>query len=222
MPPPPARASCRFSTFSHSFLIPYTFWAGLIGGTFFTTASHGTDQLIVQRLLAARRQKQSVTALLIERSGSSVSVRAVSDRRSHAVGLLPRALGELWQARPDLSHIHRHAHAARNLRLADRCDPGGRNVESQRSAKFSLVERDHGFLCASLRPQADEQNKDAAFADRNSGLGARAVSAWRSLLCTKSGAWSKWVCRSPPWPTEPARRVSAWACLRAGQTKPER
>ncbi len=44
--------------------IPYTFWAGVIGGTFFTTASHGTDQLIVQRLLAARGQKQSVAALL--------------------------------------------------------------------------------------------------------------------------------------------------------------
>jgi SSS family solute:Na+ symporter len=42
----------------------YTFWAGLIGGTFLTTASHGTDQLIVQRLLAARGQRQSATALL--------------------------------------------------------------------------------------------------------------------------------------------------------------
>ena len=50
--------------FTPSFWIPYTFWAGLIGGTFFTVASHGTDQLIVQRLLAARNQKQSVTALL--------------------------------------------------------------------------------------------------------------------------------------------------------------
>src|SRR5882724_751679 len=50
--------------FSVSPWIPYTFWAGLIGGTFLTTASHGTDQLIVQRLLAARGQKQSVTALL--------------------------------------------------------------------------------------------------------------------------------------------------------------
>ncbi len=50
--------------FSTSAWIPYTFWAGLIGGTFLTTASHGTDQLIVQRLLAARGQKQSVTALL--------------------------------------------------------------------------------------------------------------------------------------------------------------
>jgi SSS family transporter len=50
--------------FRPSFWIPYTFWAGVIGGTFFTTASHGTDQLIVQRLLAARGQKQSITALL--------------------------------------------------------------------------------------------------------------------------------------------------------------
>jgi solute:Na+ symporter, SSS family len=41
-----------------------TFWAGLLGGAFLTTASHGTDQLIVQRLLAARNQRQSVTALL--------------------------------------------------------------------------------------------------------------------------------------------------------------
>ncbi len=43
---------------------PYTLWAGIIGGAFFNTASHGTDQLIVQRLLAARNQKQSVLALL--------------------------------------------------------------------------------------------------------------------------------------------------------------
>jgi SSS family solute:Na+ symporter len=50
--------------FSTSVWVPYTFWAGLIGGTFFTTASHGTDQLIVQRLLAARGQKQSATALV--------------------------------------------------------------------------------------------------------------------------------------------------------------
>lgn len=54
----------RVFDFAPDFWKPYTFWAGLIGGTFFTTASHGTDQLIVQRLLAARNQRQSVTALL--------------------------------------------------------------------------------------------------------------------------------------------------------------
>lgn len=50
--------------FSTSPWTPYTFWAGVIGGSFFTVASHGTDQLIVQRLLAARGQKQSATALI--------------------------------------------------------------------------------------------------------------------------------------------------------------
>jgi Na+/proline symporter len=42
---------------------PYTFWAGLAGGCFLTTASHGTDQLMVQRLLSARDERQSRTAL---------------------------------------------------------------------------------------------------------------------------------------------------------------
>src|SRR3989441_9274636 len=46
---------------------PYTFWAGLVGGAFFITASHGTDQLIVQRLLAARSHRQSLTALMSSR-----------------------------------------------------------------------------------------------------------------------------------------------------------
>src|SRR6266478_3594012 len=42
----------------------YTFWSGVIGGAFFTLASHGTDQTIVQRLLAARNQRDSGRALL--------------------------------------------------------------------------------------------------------------------------------------------------------------
>jgi solute:Na+ symporter, SSS family len=41
----------------------YSFWAGLIGGCFLTTASHGTEQLMVQRLLAARTEGQSRAAL---------------------------------------------------------------------------------------------------------------------------------------------------------------
>ncbi|MGD0509574.1 MAG: sodium:solute symporter [Terriglobales bacterium] len=53
-----------------NFTKPYTLWAGIIGGAIFTTASHGTDQLIVQRLLAARNQRQS--ALAIVSSGVAV------------------------------------------------------------------------------------------------------------------------------------------------------
>src|SRR5207249_10129459 len=54
----------RVFDFTPTFWKPYTFWAGVIGGAFLTTASHGTDQLIVQRLLAARGLRQSKAALL--------------------------------------------------------------------------------------------------------------------------------------------------------------
>ncbi len=49
---------------SEFFSRTYTFWAGIIGGCFLTTASHGTEQLLVQRLLAARNQADSRKALL--------------------------------------------------------------------------------------------------------------------------------------------------------------
>lgn len=45
------------------FARPYSFWAGVLGGCFLTTASHGTEQLMVQRLLAARSERQSRVAL---------------------------------------------------------------------------------------------------------------------------------------------------------------
>jgi SSS family transporter len=54
----------RFAFTSEFFSRTYSFWAGLIGGCFLTTASHGTEQLLVQRLLAARSLKESRAALL--------------------------------------------------------------------------------------------------------------------------------------------------------------
>ena len=42
----------------------YTLWIGLIGGAFLTLATHGTDQLTVQRLLSARRQREASWALI--------------------------------------------------------------------------------------------------------------------------------------------------------------
>jgi SSS family transporter len=41
----------------------YSFFAGFLGGCFLTTASHGTEQLMVQRLLSARSEGESRTAL---------------------------------------------------------------------------------------------------------------------------------------------------------------
>lgn len=58
--------------FQFSLAVPYTFWAGLIGGGFLTMASHGTDQLIVQRLLTCKDLRASQKALM----GSALAVMA--------------------------------------------------------------------------------------------------------------------------------------------------
>jgi solute:Na+ symporter, SSS family len=59
-----AGGKLRVFDFAFSLTQSYTFWSGLIGGTFLTMASHGTDQTMVQRLLAARNERDSKTALL--------------------------------------------------------------------------------------------------------------------------------------------------------------
>jgi SSS family transporter len=43
----------------------YTLWAGLIGGVALTLATHGTDQFLVQRLLAARSARQASLGLML-------------------------------------------------------------------------------------------------------------------------------------------------------------
>lgn len=65
-----AEAAHKFQMFDFRFALTpeffsknYSFWAGIIGGCFLTTASHGTEQLMVQRLLAARNQRESRAAL---------------------------------------------------------------------------------------------------------------------------------------------------------------
>src|SRR5437867_10587840 len=50
--------------FRPSFTLLYTFWGGLLGGALLAGASHGTDHLIVQRLLAARGLKDAQRALI--------------------------------------------------------------------------------------------------------------------------------------------------------------
>jgi SSS family transporter len=53
----------RFALDSAFFHRNYSFWAGLLGGCFLVMASHGTEQLMVQRLLAARSKADSRLAL---------------------------------------------------------------------------------------------------------------------------------------------------------------
>ncbi len=51
-------------SFSDWITSPYVFWTALIGGAIFSMASHGTDQLIVQRLLTCRTLADSQRALV--------------------------------------------------------------------------------------------------------------------------------------------------------------
>lgn len=53
----------------------YTFWSGVIGGAFLTTATHGTDQLMVQRYFCTDNEAHARRALLL--SGVVVFVQFV-------------------------------------------------------------------------------------------------------------------------------------------------
>jgi SSS family transporter len=54
----------RFFDFTWDWSRSYTFWSGLVGGAFLTTATHGTDQLMVQRYLCSRTSREATAALL--------------------------------------------------------------------------------------------------------------------------------------------------------------
>jgi SSS family transporter len=58
--------SGKFQWFDFTFSLTkdYTFWSGVIGGAFLTTATHGTDQLMVQRYLCSDSTRQARVALL--------------------------------------------------------------------------------------------------------------------------------------------------------------
>jgi len=59
-----------FSGDSFGFSLPidltktFTFWAGLVGGSFLVMSTHGTDQYLVQRYLCTDKKNRAITALL--------------------------------------------------------------------------------------------------------------------------------------------------------------
>ena len=59
-----AAGKFRLFDFTLSLTRGYTFWSGVIGGAFLTTATHGTDQLMVQRYFCADNQRSARKALL--------------------------------------------------------------------------------------------------------------------------------------------------------------
>ncbi|HXH83223.1 MAG TPA: sodium:solute symporter [Candidatus Tectomicrobia bacterium] len=72
-----AAAAGKLTVFDLSFdpRRTYTLWAGLAGGVALTLATHGTDQFLVQRLLAARSARDAARGLVL--SGVIVFVQFV-------------------------------------------------------------------------------------------------------------------------------------------------
>jgi SSS family solute:Na+ symporter len=60
-----AAGKFRVFDFTWSLTRGYTFWSGVIGGAFLTTATHGTDQMMVQRYLCSRSASEARLALLV-------------------------------------------------------------------------------------------------------------------------------------------------------------
>jgi len=144
--------------FRASIWIPYTFWAGVIGGAFFTVASHGTDQLIVQRLLAARGRKQSATALVS--SGVAVLFQFALFL---TMGILLWAYYRAPSAqfgRPDRIYptfiVTHMPHGISGLLIAAILAAAMSNLSAALNSLSSSAVMD---FYARLRPQADEKGK---------------------------------------------------------------
>ena len=84
--------------FRLSFTVIYTFWGGLIGGALLSAATHGTEHLFVQRLLAARGLKDAQRALI----GSGVFIIA-------QIGLFLLVGTSLWLAGADQPNMRSDA-----------------------------------------------------------------------------------------------------------------
>lgn len=148
----------RVFDFRPDLWVPYTFWSGLIGGTFFTIASHGTDQLIVQRLLSSRSQKQSATALI--GSGAAVFFQFALFL---TIGVMLWAYYRLptsFFVKPDRIYptfiVTHMPHGISGLLIAAILAAAMSNLSAALNSLSSSAIMD---FYASLRPQADEQKK---------------------------------------------------------------
>ncbi len=60
-----AAGKFRIIDLSWTLARPYTLWAGIVGGIALTLATHGTDQFLVQRLLAARSGRDAARGIVL-------------------------------------------------------------------------------------------------------------------------------------------------------------
>ena len=145
-----AAAAGKFQLFNFALNLTqsYTFWAGVLGGTFLTMASHGTDQLMVQRMLAARNLRESRLALLS--SGGVIFLQftlflLIGVGLYVFYGLHPTVVRFGGQ---DLSDVHCAGDAGWGCGVAGGGDSCGGDVEPECGVEFAFVDYGGGFLYA--------------------------------------------------------------------------
>ena len=155
---------------------PYLFWSGLVGGAFLNTASHGTDQLIVQRLLAARNRRQSQAALL-----SSGLLILLQFTLFLVVGVVLFAFYKHFPppqpfraGGPDISHFRGDATASRAGGFADRGDNRCSYGQFKRRLQLPGVEFSGGFLQALCSAERQREALPCCLPRHDLGLGRRA------------------------------------------------
>ena len=182
----------RVLDFTFDWTTKYTLWSGVIGGAFLTTASHGTDQLIVQRLLAARSEGQAKIALLS--SGVVVlfqfSLFLMIGAMLYVFYRIFPPADCVYANRQGLSCFHREPHAARRERVADCRDIGGGDVEPERGAQFAFFHFDCRFLHAPSSAFVGDP-AHLVVAGGDGGLGAGAVRVGAAGAARRQGDRSR-------------------------------
>jgi SSS family solute:Na+ symporter len=190
---------------------PYTLWAGIIGGAFLTTASHGTDQLIVQRLLSARSERQAKIALLS--SGVAIFFQFTLFLLIGAMlfvfyKLFPPAVAF---ARTDTIFptyvVSRLPHGLSGLLISAILAAAMSNLSAALNSLSSTTVVD---FYARIAPQSSEER---AFASRACPqlVGRWRSSGWPCSRATEAKFW-RWDCRSHRLPTDRCSASSSSAC----------
>ncbi len=190
----------------------------MIGGAFLTTASHGTDQLIVQRLLAARSQRQSVAALLS--SGVAILFQFALFLMIGVMLFVYYRVPSASFGKPDRIFptfiVSRMPHGISGLLIAAILAAAMSNLSAALNALASTSVID---FYLQRKPASGRTAAREAVAFHDSVLGAGVVRVWRCCHCIASGGWWKSDCRLRRWPMGRCWAFSCWVCSRGAQTR---
>ena len=210
-----AAAAGKFRLFHFAFNLTqsYTFWAGVLGGTFLTMASHGTDQLMVQRMLAARNLRESRLALLS--SGVVIFLQFTLFLLIGAglyvfYGLHPDGV---CFGRPDLPDVHRAARCrseSPDLLVAAILAAAMSNLSAALNSLSSTTVVD---FYMHWRPEADDRERMMISRVEHGRVGAGAVCGRRlqRLRRRQRATLSRSGFRSPRLPMARCSESFCWA-----------